>query len=250
MSNWTPADLPDLTGKIAIITGGHSGLGLATSTALAAKGCKIYIASRSQEKVDAAIRGVKEKVKDADMEFLECDLGDLSSVQRVVKVFLQYVSYLFNEKMMGGWERRRKLMRDMKEIWLHILINNAGIMCHPYEETKDGWETQWQTNYLSHFLLTSLLLPTLLSTAKTAPRGTVRVVNVSSDGHAKLAPRSGIDFQDPNLKRASVWTRYGHSKLALVLHAKALGGRVGREGVLGVCLHPGTVRTGLAMGWV
>jgi NAD(P)-dependent dehydrogenase (short-subunit alcohol dehydrogenase family) len=111
MSKWTPADLPDMTGKIAIITGGHSGLGLATSTALAAQGCKIYIASRSQEKVDAAIRGLKEKVKDADIEFLECDLGDLSSVQRAAQIFLEYVSYLFNEKMMGGRKRRRKLMK-------------------------------------------------------------------------------------------------------------------------------------------
>jgi NAD(P)-dependent dehydrogenase (short-subunit alcohol dehydrogenase family) len=95
MSKWTPADLPDLTGKIAIITGGHSGLGLATSTALATKGCKIYMASRSQEKVDAALRGVKEKVKDADMEFLACDLGDLSSVQGAAQIFLQYVTLSF-----------------------------------------------------------------------------------------------------------------------------------------------------------
>ena len=118
------------------------------------------------------------------------------------------------------------------------------IMCTPYSETKQGFETQFQTNYLSHYLFTRLLLPTLMSTAKTSPKGTVRIVNVTSDGHAKLAPKEGILFADKcHAMDVSPWTRYGMSKLANVLHTKELARRYGNSRVLAVCLHPGTVKT-------
>lgn len=82
------------------------------------------------------------------------------------------------------------------------------IMCTQYSETKQGFEIQFQTNYFSHYLLTRLLLQTLLSTAESSPRGTVRIVNVSSDGHAKLAPKEGIVFEDRcRAKDISTWTR-------------------------------------------
>jgi NAD(P)-dependent dehydrogenase (short-subunit alcohol dehydrogenase family) len=100
-----------------------------------------------------------------------------------------------------------------------------------------------QTNYLSHFLLTHLLLPTLLSAAATSPPGTIRIVNVSSSGHAQLAPKDGINLDDPNLKDKSTWTRYGHSKLCQVLHAKSLAEKFGDIGLVSVSLHPGTVKT-------
>jgi NAD(P)-dependent dehydrogenase (short-subunit alcohol dehydrogenase family) len=100
-----------------------------------------------------------------------------------------------------------------------------------------------QTNYLSHFLLTHLLLPTLFSTATTAPPGTVRIINVSSSGHAQLAPKDGINLNDLNLKDKSTWTRYGHSKLCQVLHAKSLAEKFGSKGLVAVSLHPGTVKT-------
>lgn len=118
-------------------------------------------------------------------------------------------------------------------------------MCTPYSETKQGFEIQFQTNFLAHFLLTRLLLPTILSTAKSSPRGTVRIVNVSSDGHSKLAPKEGIIFEDRcRAKEVSPWTRYGMSKLANILHTKELAKRYGRTGgVLAICLHPGTVKT-------
>lgn len=117
-------------------------------------------------------------------------------------------------------------------------------MCAPYSETKQGFEIQFQTNYLAHYLLTSLLLPILLATSKDSPAGTVRIVNVSSDGHAKLAPREGILFEDKfRAKDAGTWTRYGLSKLANVLHTKELARRYGGDGIISVCLHPGTVKT-------
>jgi NAD(P)-dependent dehydrogenase (short-subunit alcohol dehydrogenase family) len=100
-----------------------------------------------------------------------------------------------------------------------------------------------QTNYLSHFLLTHLLLPTLLSTAATSTPGTVRIINVSSSGHAQLAPKDGINFDDLKLKDQSTWTRYGHSKLCQVLHAKSLAEKFTSKGLLAVSLHPGTVKT-------
>jgi NAD(P)-dependent dehydrogenase (short-subunit alcohol dehydrogenase family) len=125
-----------------------------------------------------------------------------------------------------------------------LQLANSQVMCTPYSETKQGFETQFQTNYLSHYLLTRMLLPTLISTAETSPKGTVRIVNVSSDGHAKLAPKEGILFADKcHAKEASTWTRYGMSKLANVLHTKELARKYGSSGVVAVCLHPGTVKT-------
>jgi NAD(P)-dependent dehydrogenase (short-subunit alcohol dehydrogenase family) len=103
-----------------------------------------------------------------------------------------------------------------------------------------------QVNYISHFLLTQLLLPTLLSTVSASAPGTVRIIDVSSDGHAKLAPKQGIVFDDINLKSASTWTRYGQSKLANVLHAKELARRYGTQGLWAASLHPGTVKTFVA----
>ncbi|EED20091.1 short-chain dehydrogenase, putative [Talaromyces stipitatus ATCC 10500] len=114
-------------------------------------------------------------------------------------------------------------------------------MCVPYEETKDGFEMQLAVNYIGHFLLTKLLRPILVTTSKLAPKGEVRIVNVSSDGHVKLAPKQGIVFPEMNMKEYTVWTRYGHSKLANVLHTKELAKRYGD--ILSISLHLGTVKT-------
>jgi NAD(P)-dependent dehydrogenase (short-subunit alcohol dehydrogenase family) len=117
-------------------------------------------------------------------------------------------------------------------------------MCAPYSETKQGFEIQFQTNYLAHYLLTSLLLPPLVLTTRDSTAGTVRIVNVSSDGHVKLAPKEGILFDGKcHAKDAGTWTRYGMSKLANVLHTKELARRYGGSGIVAVCLHPGTVKT-------
>ena len=100
-------------------------------------------------------------------------------------------------------------------------------------------------NYIGHFLFTKLLIPILQKTAEMTEKGSVRIVNVSSDGHAKLAPKEGIIFSDMNMKdNFSVWARYGHSKLANVLHSKALAKRY--PNILTLSLHPGTVKTYVA----
>jgi NAD(P)-dependent dehydrogenase (short-subunit alcohol dehydrogenase family) len=116
------------------------------------------------------------------------------------------------------------------------------IMATPYSETPQGFEIQFGTNYIGHYLFTRLLLPTLLTTAATAPRGSVRIVNVSSNGHG-YASKAGIEFTNTNLKDASTWTRYGQSKLANILHARALADKFGDKGLLTASVHPGAVHT-------
>ncbi|KAJ5925572.1 retinol dehydrogenase [Penicillium verhagenii] len=214
---------PDLSGMVAIVTGGHTGLGFGTSIELAKNGARVYIASRSDSKVKKAKNDILKEFPSADVHFLPLDLADLDSVRLAAKEFAQL------------------------ESTLHILVNNAGVMCLPYEETKDGFEMQLAVNYLGHFLLTKLLLPTLLQTTESTPEGTVRIVNVSSDGHEKLAPKQGMVFSDMNMKDGfSVWARYGHSKLANVLHSKELAKRYAK--IMSLSLHPGTVKTGLSHG--
>lgn len=139
------------------------------------------------------------------------------------------------------------------ETALHGLINNAGIMCTPFELTKDGYEAQWQTNYLAHWLLTYLLLPLMLKTSKSSASGSVRIVNVASSGHYS-APTGGINFADTSLPAANGMTRYGQSKLANVLHAKLLNNVYGPESssaqagqgeIWIAAVHPGLVKSEL-----
>ncbi len=187
--------------------------------------------ARSPEKGTAAIASIKEKHPSAIISLLQMDLMNLASVVAAATHFLSL------------------------ETALHGLINNAGIMATPFELTKDGYEAQWQTNYLAHWVFTERLLPLMLQTAKTLPAGSVRVVNLTSSGHLG-APKGGINFKDLSLKKSSVWTRYGQSKLANILHTRTLHTRYGpgsaharRSGegeIWASCLHPGLVETNLA----
>ncbi|CEJ62868.1 Putative Retinol dehydrogenase [Penicillium brasilianum] len=223
MSNNSHDFIPDLTGKVAIVTGGHTGLGFGTSIELAKYGARVYIASRSATKFNDAKRIILSEFPKADVRFLTLDLTNLDSVQAAAEKFTE------------------------QESSLHLLLNNAGVMCVPYEETVDGFEMQIGVNYIGHFLFTKLLIPVLQKTADVGGKGSVRIVNVSSDGHAKLAPKEGIIFTDMNLENGfSVWARYGHSKLANVLHAKELAKRY--PNILAISLHPGTVKTNLSAG--
>ncbi|KAJ5279226.1 retinol dehydrogenase [Penicillium angulare] len=200
MGDGSHQSLPDLTGKVAIVTGGHTGLGFGTSIELAKHGARVYIASRSAAKFKDAEREVALECPEADVRFLELNLADLNSV-----------------------------------------------MCLPYEETVEGFEMQIGVNYIGHFLFSRLLLPMLQITAEKAVKGSVRVVNVSSDEHTKLAPKEGIISSDMNMKNDfSVWARYGHSKIANVLHLKELAKIY--SNILALSLHPGTVKTNLSAG--
>ncbi|RDW80317.1 hypothetical protein BP6252_04955 [Coleophoma cylindrospora] len=225
-----PSTLPDLKGKVFIVTGGNSGIGYYTVAHLAAHGAHVYMCARSPEKATAAIANIKKMHPAAKIEFLQIDLMDLTSVVAAAKRFLTL------------------------ETSLHGLVNNAGIMATPFAMTKDGHEVQWQTNYLAHWVFTAHLLPVLRRTAKALPPGGVRIVNLSSSGHLS-APKGGINFEDPSLKDGSPWLRYGQSKLANILHTKtlhktygpgSLSARNGEGEIWVSSVHPGLVETNLA----
>ncbi|OJJ42574.1 hypothetical protein ASPZODRAFT_76435 [Penicilliopsis zonata CBS 506.65] len=225
-----PDTLPDLKGKVFIVTGGNSGIGYYTVAHLAKHGAHVYLCARSVEKGTAAIIEIRKKDPSANIDLLQMNLMDLASVAAAAKHFLSL------------------------ETALHGLVNNAGIMATPFEITKDGHEAQWQTNYLAHWVLTKHLLPLMLRTAKTLSPGGVRIVNLTSSGHLG-APKGGINFNDLSLKDSSPWSRYGQSKLANILHTKTLhrmygpGSACARngEGEIWVSsVHPGLVDTNLA----
>ncbi|KFZ02358.1 hypothetical protein V500_00247 [Pseudogymnoascus sp. VKM F-4518 (FW-2643)] len=225
-----PDTLPNLKGKVFIVTGGNSGIGYHTVAHLAGHGAHVYMCARSPKKGTAAIADIKKMHPLANIDLLEMDLMGLASVVAAAKRFLAL------------------------ETTLHGLVNNAGIMATPFEMTKDGYEGQWQTNYLSHWVFTEHLLPLMLRTAKTLPSGSVRIVNLTSSGHLS-APKGGINFEHLSLKDSGPWPRYGQSKLANILHTKTLHKTYGPgspsalngQGEIWVSsVHPGMVETNLA----
>ncbi|KIV91339.1 hypothetical protein PV10_05886 [Exophiala mesophila] len=225
-----PDELPDLSGKVYLVTGGNSGIGYFTVARLAQHGAHVYMGVRSVEKGSAAVKDIKKLYPNAKISLLEINHMSLDSVVAAAKLFIS------------------------KEPALHGLINNAGIMATPFEISSDGYEAQFQTNYLAHWLLTTHLLPLLLKTSKTTPAGGVRIVNLSSAGHAS-APSCGINFADPALTKSDPGARYGQSKLANILHTKILSDRYGPNSpsakagngeVWTTSVHPGLVETNLA----
>jgi NAD(P)-dependent dehydrogenase (short-subunit alcohol dehydrogenase family) len=217
-------DIPDLTGKVIIVTGGNNGLGKESILQLSKHNpSKIYLCARSSSKANLAIKSIKSVVPNTNIIFLELDLASLASVKNAAETFLA--------------DNTR----------LDILINNAGIMAVPPGLTSDGYEIQFGTNYLGHALFTSLLLPILVSTSS-APNSDVRIVNVSSIG-VGLAPKAGLvlDQVKTDMKEGySIWELYGQSKLANVLFTKGLAARY--PGIKSVAAHPGGVDTGLGRG--
>jgi NAD(P)-dependent dehydrogenase (short-subunit alcohol dehydrogenase family) len=211
---WSEADIPDQSGRTAVVTGANSGIGWETARALAAKGARVVLACRSEEKGRDAERRLRAALPDADVGFEPLDLGSLASVRR------------FAEKLSAGEAR------------LDLLVNNAGVMMPPYGKTADGFETQLGTNHLGHFALTGLLLDRL----RRAPAA--RVVNVSSLAHFW----GSIGFDDLQSERSYNPTRaYGQSKLANLLFTRELQRRfeAARIDALSAAAHPGSTRTEL-----
>ncbi|OBS25132.1 hypothetical protein FPOA_05667 [Fusarium poae] len=218
-------DIPSLRGYIAIVTGGNSGIGYETTLQLALKGARVYIASRSSDRVNKAIAEMHKNSPDLDLHFLKLDLQDLQSIKATAADFMS------------------------RENRLDILINNAGIMSSPWELTKDGHEIQWQTCFLSHHALTMSLMPLLVSAAQVSGRmDRVRIINVASDMALRMGPEV-INYDDPNLTdetgRLAPWKRYGHCKEASIIAAKAITDRYHSLGVTAYSLHPGLVKSNL-----
>ncbi|KAJ3122125.1 hypothetical protein HK098_003104 [Nowakowskiella sp. JEL0407] len=212
------ADIPDLSGKVAIVTGGNTGLGYVTVLELARKNAKVYMAARTQSRAQKAISRIKEELPHAKVEYLELNLADLKQVKRAARNFL------------------------VSENRLDILVNNAGIMACPFELTVDGYESQFATNHLGHFMFTMTLLPVL---EKSAPS---RIVNVSSNA-TRFGPPGGVLLESINDENAmSTWQRYGQSKLANVLFTKSLAEKLAGKQVFVNAIHPGRVNTELVRG--
>jgi NAD(P)-dependent dehydrogenase (short-subunit alcohol dehydrogenase family) len=210
---WTAADIPDLTGRTALVTGANSGLGLETARALAGRGAEVILACRNPERAAVAEQEVARNAK-AAVQALPLDLASLASVRA------------FAERVRAEHDR------------LHLLVNNAGVMAIPLRRTADGFEMQIGTNHLGHFAVTGLLLDRLLATPG------ARVVNVSSSMH-----RIGrIDFADlQSERRYGPWRAYGQSKLANLLFTFELQRRLERKGaaLIAVASHPGYAATQL-----
>ncbi len=209
--------MPDQSGKTVVVTGANSGVGLEATRAFARKGAHVVMACRSVERGEAAKAEVREDVPAASLTVGELDLGDLGSVRSFAEWF-------------GG--------RDLP---LHVLCNNAGVMAIPRRETADGFEQQFGVNHLGHFALTGLLLPHLRETS-----GETRVVTQSSGVHE----RGRIDFDDLHGEASyDKWDAYAQSKLANVLFAyeldRRLGGDADSADVRSVACHPGYADTNL-----
>ena len=216
MNKWTINDIPDLHGRVALVTGANSGLGLETTRALAARGAHVIMACRSLTKARQAEAEIKQSVPGASVELAQLDLASQASVHECADAIQQ--------------------THDR----LDLLFNNAGVMAIPRRETPDGFEMQFATNYLGHFALTGLLLPTLLSTTRS------RVVTLTSI--ARMFAHGRIDFDDLNGKHSYDRSRaYGQSKLATLLFADELQRRLARAGstTISVSAHPGYARTEL-----
>jgi NAD(P)-dependent dehydrogenase (short-subunit alcohol dehydrogenase family) len=212
--NWTAADAGDQHGRIAVVTGATSGLGLQTAKVLAEHGSAVVVAGRDPAKTAAAADQIRSAAQGAQIETVELDLASLDSVRKAAA------------DLIAGFPR------------LDLLINNAGVMMSPYGLTADGFELQVGTNHLGHFALTGLLLPALLGV-----RGS-RVVTVSSNGH-----RAGrMDFDNLlSSRRYSRTGAYGRSKLANLMFTYELQRRLSAAGANTIALaaHPGTARTDL-----
>ncbi|MDO8431571.1 MAG: oxidoreductase [Candidatus Binatus sp.] len=213
-NRWTADDLPDLSGKVIIVTGGNSGIGYEAALQFARKRARVVLGCRDLGKARAAVEQIKAASPDASIDSMQLDLANLASVRGFADAF------------------------HLQHRALDVLCNNAGVMALPYRQTADGFEMQFGTNHLGHFALTGLLLDLILATENS------RVVNVSSGMH-----RLGrIRFDDLQWKTGyRKWFAYGQSKLANLLFTFELQRRLEAAGskTISVACHPGYAATNL-----
>ncbi|KAF9071220.1 hypothetical protein BDP27DRAFT_1419256 [Rhodocollybia butyracea] len=224
---WNVSSIPDLSGRVVIVTGGNTGLGFVSCRELARKGARVYMLSRTESRALAAIEKIKKELGpdiDPKVEYINFDL----------------------QRLKTGHEAAEEFMK--RETRLDILINNAAIMATPYELGPDGIEGQG-CNGTGHFALTVPLLPLLKKTAA-LPESHVRIVNITSIGY-KFARFGTPDFsslEGLNQKSWSTWVRYGISKLSNILFTNELQKRLDQDRIYCVSVHPGPVATELFRG--
>lgn len=212
---WTTADIPDQTGRTALVTGANGGLGLETATALAGAGARVVMAARNQEKAASARAGILARHPGAELEVVALDLGSQRSVEDAAA------------QVLAAHDR------------LDVLVLNAGVMASPKETTEDGFDAQLATNVLGHWSLLCRLEPLVTSTPG------ARVVTLSS-----IAQHQGraLDADDPHqARRYSPWGMYGNTKLAMRHLAVGLQERFDAAGVdaLAIGAHPGLTNSDL-----
>jgi NAD(P)-dependent dehydrogenase (short-subunit alcohol dehydrogenase family) len=215
MKAWTFDDIPDQTGRTAIVTGANTGIGLETARMLAQKGAHVVLACRNPEKGQAAVDRILTDKPSGSATLQALDLSDLESVAAFVKAFAS------------------------KHDRLDLLINNAGVMVPPLGRTKQGFELQFGTNHIGHFALAAHLLPLLERT----PGARIVVVSSTAQSFGR------IDFDDLSWERRtySAWSAYGQSKLANMMFALELDRRLSAAGVpvRVTAAHPGWTGTDL-----
>ena len=214
--NWTTENIPDLSGKVIIVTGGNSGLGFESVKAFAVKGAEVVLASRDVEKGETAKSVITKEFPKLKIEVMPLDLADMRSIRNFAELFKNHYKKL------------------------DVLLNNAGIMMAPYSHTRDGFESQVGTNHLGHFALTGLLLNILIRTKES------RVVTISSNGHKY----GKIDFSNLLYEKGkgySALRAYARSKLCNLLFAYELQRRYTVTGIdsISVAAHPGVAKTNL-----
>jgi NAD(P)-dependent dehydrogenase (short-subunit alcohol dehydrogenase family) len=211
MPPWSVDDIPDQSGRTALVTGANSGLGLHTSIALARKGARVLMACRNPSKADEALARLQDEAPGARAELVALDLASLQSVRAAAADV------------------------SSRTPRLDVLYDNAGVMAIPRGQTADGFEMQIGTNHLGHFALTGLVMPLLLAA------NDARVVVVSSDAH-KIGRMRFDDLQAE--KSYGRWSAYGQSKLANLLFTRELNRRGGGR-LKAVAAHPGYAATNL-----
>ena len=210
---WKASDIPDQSGKTAVVTGGNGGLGLATVRQLAAHGAHVVIAARNLDKADAARSSLEASLPGASLEIRKLDLGSLASIAD------------FAAAIMAAHPA------------IDLLFNNAGLMAVPEGKTADGFETQFGTNHLGHFALTMRLLPALLG----AP--SARVVSTSSIARFTAGK---YDLANPHMRGCyDPWSAYGLSKRANLQFILELNRRLAGRTVTAYAADPGFSRTDL-----
>ena len=206
----TGSTTPDLSGKIALVTGATAGIGLITAEALAKMGATVVIVSRNEQKCRDVVAQIQANTGNTRVEYIAGDLSAMAQVRSVAAEFLR------------RYDR------------LHILVNNAGAFINDRQVSADGYEMTFALNHLNYFYLTQLLQDTLIASVP------ARIVNVSSDAH-----RGGkINFDDMMSEKSySGFGVYSMTKLANVLFTNELAQRLEGSGVTANSLHPGFVAT-------
>jgi len=213
---WTEQDIPNLSGKIIVITGANSGIGFEATKLFAARDAEVIMACRSLERAEQAFDKIKKEIPQAKLVLMPLDLSSFKSI------------HAFSDAFHKKYQR------------IDILLNNAGIMMTPFGLTVDGLEQQQGVNHFGHFLLTSLLFD-LIKQSKEA-----RIVNISSIAH-RMGKMNFNNLMYKDGKGYKTFTAYGRSKLENLLFTYELADRVEKAGlpIKVLAAHPGIASTNL-----